>query len=143
ANGDVDAATAAFESGLSLDPRMARPVDRGRLELAAGCFHRERGEVRMGRKLIESAAVRFGESGAKLWQERCARELTEGERASSSSLTTSAQAQLDSLTPRERMVSRLVADGRTNQQVAAELVLSVKTVEHHLSSIYTKLGVQS
>ena len=47
------------------------------------------------------------------------------------------------LTPQERMVARLVAEGRTNRQVAEELYVSVKTVEHHLSRIYAKLGVRS
>ena len=40
-------------------------------------------------------------------------------------------------------MARLVADGRSNKEVAAELFLSVKTVEFHLSSVYRKLGVRS
>jgi DNA-binding NarL/FixJ family response regulator len=36
-----------------------------------------------------------------------------------------------------------VAEGRSNKQVAAELFLSEKTVEHHLSRVYGKLGVRS
>jgi DNA-binding NarL/FixJ family response regulator len=36
-----------------------------------------------------------------------------------------------------------VAKGRTNRETAAELYLSVKTVEHHLSRAYAKLGVRS
>ncbi len=38
---------------------------------------------------------------------------------------------------------RLVAAGRSNPQIAAELVLSEKTVARHLSNIFTKLGVGS
>jgi DNA-binding NarL/FixJ family response regulator len=45
------------------------------------------------------------------------------------------------LTARETEVLRLVATGRTNQQIAAQLVLSVRTVERHLSTVYDKLGV--
>ena len=48
-----------------------------------------------------------------------------------------------SLTPREVEVVRLVAAGRTNRQIAGELVLSEKTVARHLSNIYTKLGISS
>jgi DNA-binding CsgD family transcriptional regulator len=41
------------------------------------------------------------------------------------------------------VVARLVAAGRSNKEVAAELFLSVKTVEFHLGNIYRKLGVRS
>jgi DNA-binding NarL/FixJ family response regulator len=47
------------------------------------------------------------------------------------------------LTPREVEVLRLVAAGRTNREIAGELVLSEKTVARHLSNIYTKLGIGS
>jgi ATP/maltotriose-dependent transcriptional regulator MalT len=49
----------------------------------------------------------------------------------------------DGLTSREVEVLRLVAAGHTNREVAAELVLSEKTVARHLSNIYTKLGIGS
>jgi pimeloyl-ACP methyl ester carboxylesterase/DNA-binding CsgD family transcriptional regulator len=45
------------------------------------------------------------------------------------------------LSPRERDVLRLAADGRTNQDIAAAMTLSVRTVERHLSNIYSKLGL--
>ncbi|GAA1952884.1 helix-turn-helix transcriptional regulator [Microbacterium deminutum] len=48
-----------------------------------------------------------------------------------------------SLTPQERAVARLVCAGLTNREVAAELVISVKTVGYHLEHAYTKLGVHS
>ncbi len=47
------------------------------------------------------------------------------------------------LTRREFQVAELVAQGRTNKQVAATLFLSEKTIEHHLSRAYAKLGVRS
>ena len=47
------------------------------------------------------------------------------------------------LTAQEAVVARLVADGRSNKEVAAELFLSVKTVEFHLGNVYRKLGVRS
>jgi predicted ATPase/DNA-binding CsgD family transcriptional regulator len=49
----------------------------------------------------------------------------------------------DRLTAREVEVLRLVARGRTDTQVAEELVLSPRTVHTHLSSIYSKLGITS
>jgi ATP/maltotriose-dependent transcriptional regulator MalT len=47
------------------------------------------------------------------------------------------------LTEREAQVLRLVAAGRTNRELAAELYLSEKTVARHLSNIFTKIGVSS
>jgi DNA-binding CsgD family transcriptional regulator len=47
------------------------------------------------------------------------------------------------LTGSERRVAELVAQGRTNREVAEALFLSEHTVESHLSSAYRKLGVRS
>ena len=44
---------------------------------------------------------------------------------------------------RELEVLRLVASGAGNKAIAAELVLSEKTIERHLSNIFAKLGVSS
>ncbi len=47
------------------------------------------------------------------------------------------------LTATETIVANLVAEGRSNKQIAAELVVSLKTVEYHISNIYRRLGVTS
>ena len=47
------------------------------------------------------------------------------------------------LTPRELEVLRLLAAGKTNRAIASELVLADKTVDRHVSNIFTKLGVSS
>ena len=44
------------------------------------------------------------------------------------------------LTPREVEVLRLVASGKSNSEIAEELVLSIRTVERHISNIYSKIG---
>ena len=49
---------------------------------------------------------------------------------------------LDELTPRERQVMELMAEGRSNQGIAAELVVTVAAVERHITSIFDKLGLR-
>ena len=51
------------------------------------------------------------------------------------------EAKLDELTPREKEILRLMAEGLTNVQLARMLWLSEQTVKFHLSNIYRKLGV--
>ena len=60
------------------------------------------------------------------------------------SLSASAQAAAPhGLTQRELQVLRLVAGGATNRSIAAELVLSERTVDRHVSNIFAKLRVSS
>lgn len=49
----------------------------------------------------------------------------------------------DRLSARERQIATLAADGRSSQQIAEQLVLSVRTVDNHLQHVYAKLGVSS
>ncbi len=48
----------------------------------------------------------------------------------------------DGLTPRELKVLRLVAAGHSNREVANALILSVRTVERHLATLYSKIGAR-
>ena len=48
----------------------------------------------------------------------------------------------DGLTAREVGVLRLIAAGRTNKEIATELVVSVPTVERHITNIYAKIGAR-
>jgi DNA-binding NarL/FixJ family response regulator len=50
---------------------------------------------------------------------------------------------LDTLTPRERDVLSLMAEGRSNRAIGERLFLSPKTVEAHVSAIFSKLGIES
>jgi DNA-binding NarL/FixJ family response regulator len=50
---------------------------------------------------------------------------------------------LSQLTAQERAVADLVAGGLTNKEVAAQMFISVKTVQYHLTRIYSRLGIRS
>jgi DNA-binding CsgD family transcriptional regulator len=141
ARGDREAAAAAFGAGLELDVPGSRPFARARLELAAGGNLRRAGKRRAAAVLLAQAAAGFDALGAAPWAVRCARE------AEACGLRprprTAGHDRDRELTAQERLVARLVAGGRTNREVAGELVISAKTVEHHLGRVYAKLGVRS
>ena len=50
---------------------------------------------------------------------------------------------LTTLTPREREVLELMAEGRSNQGIADKLVITLRAAEKHVSSVFTKLGLPS
>ena len=68
--------------------------------------------------------------------------LGDGQRVPKDHLRVQAEP-VESLTPREGEVLRLVAAGFTNPQIASALFVSRKTAEHHVSNILAKLGVAS
>jgi DNA-binding NarL/FixJ family response regulator len=61
-----------------------------------------------------------------------------GERARKRTVDT-----LGELTPQEAQISRLVAQGHTDREIAAQLFVSPSTVEYHLRKVFRKLGVKS
>jgi DNA-binding NarL/FixJ family response regulator len=62
--------------------------------------------------------------------------------SSAEALVTSGPSVPDGLTARELEVLRLVASGRSNREIAEELVLSVRTVERHVTNLYAKIGAR-
>jgi DNA-binding CsgD family transcriptional regulator len=117
----------------------AGPYPTARLELALGRALRRAGHRRAAADHLHRARARFDDLGALPWSEVAARELEmAGLRPRRSVPRAGAE-----LTPSEQAVARLVARGLTNREVGEELIVSAKTVEHHLSRIYGKLGVRS
>jgi DNA-binding CsgD family transcriptional regulator len=134
ASGQVDDGIVSLEEALRLQRARPVPLERARTLLALGELQRRSRQRRTARETLRSALATFEELGAALWAERTSEEIARiGGRAPSPA----------ELTPAEQRVAELVAEGKSNKEVAAELVVSVRTVESALTSIYRKLGVRS
>jgi DNA-binding CsgD family transcriptional regulator len=91
------------------------------------------------REELRVAHAMFSEIGMEAFTERARRELVAtGEKVRKRTVETR-----DELTPQELQIARLVSDGRTNPEIAAELFLSRRTVEWHLRKVFDKLEVRS
>ena len=91
------------------------------------------------REHLRAAHAVFEALGAQPWADRARLEL----RATGEAGPRGASGALDELTPQELRIARLVADGATNREIAAQLFLSVRTIEYHLHKVFTKLGIAS
>jgi DNA-binding CsgD family transcriptional regulator len=131
--GDLDAALAACEEALAWHAKVELPLDRGRTLLALGVAQRRAKQRREARETLGDALAIFERIGGALWAERARAEL---KRISGRAAVPGA------LTPAEERVAALVAEGKTNREVAAALFLSDRTVEGHLSRVFGKLGVR-
>jgi DNA-binding CsgD family transcriptional regulator len=91
------------------------------------------------REQLRIAHSMLADMGADAFAERARRELqATGETVRKRTVET-----LDDLTPQEAQVARLAADGQTNPEIAAQLFLSPRTVEWHLTKMFGKLGISS
>jgi DNA-binding CsgD family transcriptional regulator/tetratricopeptide (TPR) repeat protein len=136
---DADAAAEAeFQEALRFHER-AGVFERGRTELCFGEQLRRRGRRRDSRMHLGAALEAFEGSGASPWAERARTEL----RASGLTLRRHQPAAREQLTPQELQIARLVAEGKTNRDVAATLFVTPKTVEFHLTRVYRKLEIHS
>jgi ATP/maltotriose-dependent transcriptional regulator MalT len=98
-------------------------------------------EVAVARELLAAAFSRLGDDDAA----RLEREAAAAARARLGVPPAAGPARAprnDGLSPREAEVLGLVADGLSNSEIAAQLVLSVRTVERHLATVYGKLGLR-
>jgi len=120
----------------------SRPeLARSRLEYAEMLAARgSRGDRDRAAQLLNRAAPIFEALKAELFVQRAA-QLAESLEAQVLVRSASRPSYPDNLSEREVEVLQLVARGRSNQQIADELVLSVKTVARHMSNIFNKIGV--
>jgi DNA-binding CsgD family transcriptional regulator len=139
ANGDLKRADQLLRDGCQAAGGVPFPFHRGLLNLERGrCLSR------LSRRRAAIAAIRAAHS---IFTALAAHPFM---RASESELTTlgvrarrDGDPGLPGLTPQELRVARLVASGLSNREAAAQLYLSPKTVEYHLASVFTKLGVRT
>lgn len=127
---EADAARATLQAGLDLWRALEVPYEAATAGTLLGQALRECGDATEATAAFAAAVEVFDRIGAHLDAERVAgdgpgTELPAG------------------LTEREAEVLRLVASGLTNNDIAARLFLSAKTVSRHLSNIFTKIGVTS
>jgi DNA-binding CsgD family transcriptional regulator len=136
ARGEDDPAMAALEAAAVAPepPQAANPFELARTLLVLGTVQRRARHRRDAREALNRAIATFDRFGARVWAERARAELARiGGRAPSG----------DGLTPSERRIAELVAEGMTNKEVAATLVVADRTVESALTQIYRKLDVRS
>jgi DNA-binding CsgD family transcriptional regulator len=114
-----------------LEPTRLR-VDLARARLLFGeWLRRERRRVDAQEEL-RAAYDFFSEAGMEAFAERARVEL----RATGKRTPERPVDALDRLTPQEAQVSRLVAQGHTNREIAAQLFISPSTVEYHLGKVF-------
>ena len=133
AQGNVAQAALLLERAVAQHEDVGDPFGRARALLALGIVHRRERQKRAARDAIRGALSGFEELGAATWVEKARDELG----------SIGGRTREDGLTAAERRVAALVAEGRTNREVAAALFLGERTVASHLTHIYAKLGVRS
>ena len=114
--------------------RLPMPFETARTRLLLGTVLRRGGQRSAARRELGLALAEFVRLGTPIQAEQAREALSRlgGPTGTAAGLTTA-----------ETRVADLVAAGRTNREVAETLFMSVRTVESHLSRIYTKLGVRS
>ncbi|QGF23947.1 helix-turn-helix transcriptional regulator [Raineyella fluvialis] len=137
--GDIDGARGSFETALELVEGLPYSYLRTRINFLYGQALRRAGKRRDAGVVLRRALDGFSALGASVYVERCRRELQAGGAAG----TRPAGFDLEALTAQEQAVARLVAQGLSNADVARELFISVKTVQFHLTRVYSKLGLRS
>jgi DNA-binding CsgD family transcriptional regulator len=130
--GEAAGALAALREAWTAWQELEVPYEAARARLLIGLACRRLGDEEAAAMELDAARWAFGQLGA-------APDLARAQEFTRSTTAASAHG----LTARELEVLRLVATGKTNRTIAADLFLSEKTVARHVSNIFAKLGVSS
>ena len=133
ARGDLEAAIRLLEDAAAQHDAVGDRFGWARSQLAIGIVHRRLRRKRLARLALEAAARAFDELGAASWAAETSAELTR----------LGGRQRIEGMSPSERRVAELVAEGRSNRDIAAALFLTERTVASHLTHVYAKLGVRS
>ena len=133
ARGDTDEAAAQLAGAVAEHEAIGDMFGRARALLGLGVVRRGMRQRRAARETIEAAFDGFEDCGAAGWAEKARSELG----------TIGGRTRIEGLTPAEGRIAALVAEGRTNREVAAALFLTEHTVATALTRVYRKLGVRS
>ena len=138
AEGQTAAAQGVFRQAVGTLRHYQLPWDEAQALECWGVMLIKAGEAKQGDRRLDAAAVLYRRHGAGArWLQRLAR-LRAG---AHQGFAPDPLAEAEGLSHREVEVLSLVAAGRSNQEIADALVLSVRTVERHLAHVYDKLGV--
>jgi DNA-binding CsgD family transcriptional regulator len=130
---------ARFEEALELHHQGSSEFELARTQLLFGGALRRSRRPGAAREHLHSALSTFERFDARLWAEQARGEL----RASGETVQARAGRRAGELTAQQLQIARMVAEGATNREVAGQLFLSPRTVEHHLRNIFARLGVRS
>lgn len=135
---DLDEAEHHFRAAIAQHHRAGAAMELARTQMAYANRLRRHRRTRDARSLFRDALRGFRAAGADHWVTKA----QAGLRASGETVEAPG-ATLAGLTPQQAEISRLVAVGETNKEIARRLVISPRTVDHHLRNIFTALGVRS
>jgi DNA-binding NarL/FixJ family response regulator len=128
-------ALAAFSASLHHLDGLGMPLEEAMTRLERGRLLRRTGQRRSAARDLAAARGLFAGLGAQPFLVRCDQELCAGPQAATGTAAP--------LTARQLAVARAAAAGKSNRQIAAELYISVKTVEFHVAQILARLGVDA
>lgn len=141
ARGELVQAARGLEHAATRLRATGYPLEEARTHLALGRVRRLLGDEATARAAFADALRIFTKAGARSWVSMT---RAERDRAQDSSVCCPERGSwAEHLTPTERSVVARVAQGATNREIAAGLVVSVKTVEAALTRAYRKLGAKS
>lgn len=130
-----------FQEALELHRQGACRFETARTQLLYGVALRRDRRPGSAREHLHGALETFERMGARLWGERARAELRAAGETVAGPAPRGGPEQV--LTAQQLRIARLVAEGATNREVAAQLFLSPRTVDHHLRNVFAKLGVRS